>query len=93
MDEIQRMGELATAAAADVRRTTTSYETVVDQWVQVLCDLRAAIADPSLSPIRRRRLQASYQDLFDGLGELSAMCDPFAATQRSAIDQEGGDQP
>jgi hypothetical protein len=93
MDEIQRMGELAAAAAAEVRRTTTSYETVVDQWVQVLCDLRDAIADPSLSPIRRRRLQASYQDLFDGLGELSAMCDPFAATQRSVIDQGGGDQP
>jgi hypothetical protein len=93
MDEIQRMGELAAAAAAEVRRTTTSYETVVDQWVQVLCDLRAAIADPSLPAIRRRRLQASYQELFDGLGELSAMCDPFVATQRSVIDHEGGGQP
>ena len=56
MDEIQRMGELATAAAAEVRRTATSHEAVVDHWVQVLCD-------------------------------------PLAATQRSVIDQEGGDQP
>lgn len=93
MDEIQRIGQLAAAATEEVRRTTSSYEAVVDTWVQVLCELHEALADPSLSSIRRRRLQANYQELFDGLGELSAMCDPFAATQRSAIDQEGGDRP
>lgn len=93
MDEIQRISRQAAAATAAVRRTTTSYETVVDEWVQVLCELRAAIADPTLPALRRRRLQASYQELFDGLGELSAMCDPFAATQRSAVEHDGGDQP
>ena len=92
MDEIQRIGRLAATAADEVRRTTASYEAVVEDWVQVLCELRDAIADPSLPAIRRRRLQASYQELFDGLGELSAMCDPFAATQRSAVEGDGGPQ-
>ena len=84
MDEIQRIGEQAAAASAEIRRTTASYESSVDKWLQVLFELRAAIADPSLPALRRRRLQKLYQDLFDGLGELSAMCDPFAATQRCA---------
>ena len=93
MDEFQRIRQQAVVAADEVRQTTASFEANVEQWLDVLGALRAAIADPSLPAMRRRRLQASYQELFDGLGELSAMCDPFAATQRSAIDQESGPQP
>jgi hypothetical protein len=86
MDEVQRICEQATAAAAQVRRTTSSHEASVEKWFQVLGELREALADPTIPAIRRRRLQARYQELFDGLGELSAMCDPFTATQRSAAD-------
>lgn len=93
MDDIQRIRQQAVAATSEVRRTTASFETSVDQWLQVLGELRAAIDDPTLPAIRRRRLQASYQELFDGLGELSAMCDPFAATQRAAVEHEDGHQP
>ena len=93
MDEIQRISQQASAASAEVRRATTSYEASVDKWLQTLCELRDAITDPNLPAIRRRRLQALYQELFDGLGELSAMCDPFAATQRSAAEAAHGDLP
>ena len=92
MDEIQRVGQRAAAASAEVRRTTNSYEASVHGWLQVLCELRDAVADPTLPTIRRRRLLALYQELFDGLGELSAMCDPFTATQRAATESGGGDQ-